>query len=54
VDWGVLFAGLAGAVPGGWLGAHAAGRFSERTLRLALGVVLVVVGGVFALQAIRG
>ena len=52
VDWGVLAAGLAGAIPGGWLGARATGRVSENTLRLALGVVLVAVGFAFALQAV--
>ena len=53
VDWDVLAAGLAGALPGGWLGARATGRVSEDTLRLALGVVLAVVGTVFAVQAVR-
>jgi len=50
VDWETLAAGLAGALPGGWLGAKATGRFDERALRLALGAVLVVVGGAFAAQ----
>ena len=52
VDWGILVAGLAGAIPGGWLGAKATGRFDENVLRLALGVVLVLVGVVFAVQAV--
>jgi uncharacterized protein len=52
VDWAVLAAGLAGAIPGGWLGARATGRVSEDALRLALGGVLVLVGLVFAVQAI--
>jgi len=52
VDWWTLGAGLAGALPGGWLGAKATGRLDERVLRLALGVALVVVGGVFAAQAL--
>jgi uncharacterized membrane protein YfcA len=51
VDWDVLAAGLAGAMPGGWLGAKATGRFAEDALRLALGVVLVIVGVAFAVQA---
>lgn len=51
VDWPVLLAGLAGAIPGGWLGARATGRIDEDMLRLALGVVLVVVGVAFAVQA---
>jgi uncharacterized protein len=50
-DWALLAAGLAGAVPGGWLGARATGRFDEERLRLLLGAVLVLVGGVFAAQA---
>lgn len=53
VDWGILLAGLAGAIPGGWLGAKATGRHDERTLRLALGATLVLVGLVFAVQAAR-
>jgi uncharacterized protein len=52
IQWGVLAAGLAGAIPGGWLGARATGRYSENALRLALGVVLVAVGVAFAVQAI--
>jgi uncharacterized protein len=52
VDWPILAAGLAGAIPGGWLGARATGRLSENVLRLALGAVLVLVGIVFALQAV--
>jgi uncharacterized membrane protein YfcA len=51
VEWATLAAGLAGALPGGWLGAKATGRFDERALRFALGAVLVVVGGAFAAQA---
>ncbi len=51
VDWPILLAGLAGAIPGGWLGARATGRFDENALRLALGAVLVIVGVAFAVQA---
>ena len=51
VEWRVLAAGLAGAIPGGWLGARATGRISEDVLRLALGATLVVVGVAFAVQA---
>ena len=51
IDWPVLAAGLAGAIPGGWLGARASGRLPESTLRIALGVVLMVVGIAFAIQA---
>lgn len=51
VDWALLAAGLAGAIPGGWLGAKATGRFDENVLRIALGGVLAVVGVSFAVQA---
>jgi hypothetical protein len=51
IDWPVLAAGLAGAIPGGWLGARATGRFSENALRIALGVALIVIGIAFAVQA---
>lgn len=52
VQWWILAAGLAGGVPGGWLGARGSGRYSEDALRLALGAVLVLVGIVFAIQAV--
>jgi uncharacterized membrane protein YfcA len=52
VDWWLLGAGLAGAIPGGWLGARATGRLDEHLLRLALGAVLVIVGAAFAAQAL--
>ena len=52
VDWPTLLAGLAGAIPGGFLGARATGKIDEDPLRIALGAVLVLVGGVFAAQAV--
>jgi uncharacterized membrane protein YfcA len=52
IDWTILAAGLAGSIPGGWLGARATGRLPENTLRIALGLVLVVVGIAFAVQAL--
>ena len=52
VDWTILAAGLAGAIPGGWLGARATGRLSENALRVALGSVLVLVGIAFAIEAL--
>jgi hypothetical protein len=48
----LLTAGVAGAIPGGWLGARQTGRFSELALRRALGFALVVIGGAFAVEAI--
>ena len=50
VDTPVLAAGLAGAIPGGWLGPKATGRFSEDTLRLGLGLVLLLAGVVFTVE----
>ena len=52
VDRALLAAGLAGGIPGGFLGARATGRFDENVLRLALGAVLVLVALAFAAQAI--
>ena len=52
VDWAVLAAGFAGAIPGGWLGARATGRVPENVLRVALGAVLVLVALAFAVQAL--
>ena len=51
IDWDILLAGLAGAIPGGWLGARATGKVDEDVLRIVLGAVLVLVGAVFAAQA---
>ena len=51
VDGGILAAGVAGAIPGGRLGARRTGVASERTLRVALGATLTVVGAAFAIEA---
>ena len=52
VEWTLLVAGVAGALPGGWLGAQMTGRFSELGLRRALGVTLVVVGIAFVVEVV--
>jgi uncharacterized membrane protein YfcA len=54
VEWAILAAGLAGAIPGGWLGAKATGRFSERGLRRALGIALLAIALLFAVEALAG
>jgi uncharacterized membrane protein YfcA len=54
VEWDLLAAGLAGALPGAWLGAHLTGLLSERTLRAAIGVALLAIAVAFAVQAARG
>jgi uncharacterized membrane protein YfcA len=52
VEWDLLGAGLAGALPGAWLGARATGRFSERGLRRAIGVALLVIAAAFAVEVV--
>lgn len=54
VEWGILAAGLAGAVPGAWLGARLTGVASERALRLALAATLAFIGVAFAAEAVAG
>jgi uncharacterized membrane protein YfcA len=54
VEWDLLAAGLAGALPGAWLGAHLTGLLSERTLRAAIGVALLAIAVAFAVQAACG
>jgi uncharacterized membrane protein YfcA len=53
VEWDMLAVALAGGVPGAWLGARVAGRISETTLRRGLGVALLAVAAVFAVEAAR-
>ncbi len=50
VAWGLLAAGLAGAIPGAWLGARLTGRIAEETLRRAIGAALLVIAAAFALE----
>ena len=52
VDWPVLGAGLAGALPGAWLGARLAGRASELVLRRAIGVALLAVAVAFVVELV--
>ena len=51
VEWDLLAAGLAGALPGAWLGARVTGRLSEVDLRRAIGVALIVIAAIFAVEA---
>ena len=51
VDWAVLGAGLAGALPGAWFGARLAALASELTLRRAIGVALLAVAAAFAVES---
>ena len=50
VEWAVLAAGLAGAIPGAVLGARTTGRLSEETLRRALGVALLAIAATFVVE----
>jgi uncharacterized protein len=50
VEWDLLAAGVAGALPGGWLGARLTGFASEELLRRAIGVALLAVGLAFAVE----
>jgi uncharacterized protein len=54
IEWGLLGAGIAGALPGAWLGAKATGRFSEEGLRRAIAVALLVIAVAFAAEAVFG
>jgi uncharacterized membrane protein YfcA len=54
VEWGLLAAGLAGGVPGAWLGARATGRLSETALRRAIGAALLAVAAAFVVQVALG
>ena len=54
VEWDLLAVGLAGALPGAWLGARATGRFSEETLRRLIGAALLLIALLFAVQAALG
>jgi uncharacterized membrane protein YfcA len=54
VEWDVLAAGIAGALPGGWFGARLTGRISEETLRRAIGVALLVISAAFVVEIVVG
>ena len=54
VEWDLLAAGLAGALPGAWAGAHLTALLSERTLRRAIGVALLAIAAAFAVEAVAG
>ena len=54
IEWGLLAAGVAGALPGGWLGAKVTGRLSEETLRRAIGTALLAIAAAFVAEVIFG
>jgi uncharacterized membrane protein YfcA len=54
VDWNLLAAGCAGAVPGAYFGAQLTGRLDDQALLKTIAAILVVAGASLALQAILG
>jgi uncharacterized membrane protein YfcA len=54
VDWSLLAAGCAGAVPGAYLGAHLTGRLDDQALLRTIAAILLVAGISLAIQAILG
>jgi len=50
VDWPILGAGLAGGVPGAFLGARVTGRLSEEAVKRALGIALLVIAASFVVE----
>lgn len=54
VEWGLLAVGVAGALPGGWLGARVTGRLSEERLRRAIGVALIAIAVAFVVEIVLG
>jgi uncharacterized membrane protein YfcA len=52
VDWALLGAGCAGAVPGAFLGARLTGRLDDDALLRVIAAVLVIAGLSLAVQAI--
>ena len=54
VEWDLLAAGLAGALPGAWLGARVTGGLSDAMLRRLIGAALLLIAVAFAVQAAFG
>jgi uncharacterized membrane protein YfcA len=52
VDWTLLAVCVTVTVPAAWAGARLAGRLSERTLKRAIGAVLLVVAVAIAVEAV--
>lgn len=52
VDWELLAAGAAGAIPGAYLGAQLTGRLADEALLKAIAAILVVTGLALATEAV--
>ncbi|MEX2447859.1 MAG: sulfite exporter TauE/SafE family protein [Solirubrobacterales bacterium] len=51
VEWPLLYAGAAGAIPGAYLGAQLTGRLDDATLLRVISAILVVAGIALAVEA---
>jgi uncharacterized membrane protein YfcA len=51
VEWSLLGAGLAGGLPGAWVGARLSDVLPEETLRRALGGIMLAVGAALGVEA---
>jgi uncharacterized membrane protein YfcA len=54
IDWELLAAGCAGAVPGAYLGAHLTGGLDDPAFVQGFSIILVVAGLALAVQAVAG
>jgi uncharacterized protein len=54
VEWDLLGAGIAGALPGGWFGARLTAQISEEALRRAIGTALLAIALAFAAEVVFG
>ena len=54
IEWDLLAVGIAGALPGAWLGARLTGRFSEEMLRRAIAVALLAIAVAFLVEVLVG
>lgn len=52
IDWTLLWAGAAGAIPGAYLGAQLTGRLDDHTLLRVISLILVVAGLAIGAEAV--
>ncbi len=54
IEWDLVAVGIAGALPGAWLGARVTARLSEEALRRAIGVALIAIAVAFLVEVVVG
>ena len=54
VDWPLLWAGAAGAIPGAYLGAQLTGRLDDAALLRVISAILVIAGLALGVEAVVG